>query len=83
MVTSRSVQSSLVYTDAFKARAPNLTVVDHWNDEQKELLSYVPDPNNPSQMLVETLIERSMPRGLPQQQPEQQWIDIYNEFKTS
>ena len=82
-MSGSSAQSSLVYTDAFKARAPNLTVVDHWNDEQKALLSYVPDPNNPSQMLVETLIERSMPRGLPQQQAEQQWIDIYNEFKTS
>ncbi|MEM1287684.1 MAG: extracellular solute-binding protein [Pseudomonadota bacterium] len=82
-MSGSKAQASLVYTDAFKARGPNMSVVDHWDDDQKSLLSYVPDPNNPNQMMVETLIERSMPRGLPQQQAEQQWIDIYNEFKTS
>lgn len=77
------VQSKLVYTNAFKARAPNMKIVDYWDDDQKALLSYVPDPDNPGQMLVETLIERSMPRGLPTNQPEQDWIDIFNEFKTA
>lgn len=82
-MSGSKAQASLVYTDAFKARGPNMSVVDHWNDDQKALLSYVPDPENPDRMLVETLIERSMPRGLPQRQPEQAWIDIYNAFKTS
>jgi len=77
------VQSKLVYTNAFKARGPNMKIVDHWDDDQKALLSYVPDPENPGQMLVETLIDRSMPRGLPVNQPEQAWIDIFNEFKTA
>ncbi|SSX47456.1 ABC transporter substrate-binding protein [Ciceribacter sp. T2.26MG-112.2] len=82
-MTSPKVQSKLVYTKAFKARGPNMKIVDHWNDDQKKLLSYVPDPENPGQMLVETLIDRSMPRGLPTNQPEQVWIDIFNEFKTA
>lgn len=82
-ITSPNVQSKLVYTKAFKARGPNMKIVDHWNDDQKKLLSYVPDPENPGQMLVETLIDRSMPRGLPTNQPEQVWIDIFNEFKTA
>jgi spermidine/putrescine transport system substrate-binding protein len=76
-------QSQLVYTNAFKARAPNMKVVDFWNDQQRELLSYVPDPNNPNQLLVETLLERSVPRSLPSLQPERKWIDIYNEFKSA
>lgn len=82
-MTSPEVQSKLVYTKAFKARGPNMKIVDYWNDEQKALLSYVPDPDNPGQMLVETLIDRSMPRGLPVRQPEQAWVDIFNEFKTA
>lgn len=76
-------QSQLVYTNAFKARAPNMKVVDFWNEQQCELLSYVPDPDNPSQLLVETLLERSVPRSLPSLQPERRWIDIYNEFKSA
>ena len=82
-MTSPKVQSKLVYTKAFKARGPNMKIVDHWNDDQKKLLSYVPDPANPGKMLVETLIDRSMPRGLPANQPEQAWIDVFNEFKTA
>ncbi|APO79487.1 spermidine/putrescine ABC transporter substrate-binding protein (plasmid) [Rhizobium etli 8C-3] len=82
-MTSPKVQSKLVYTKAFKARGPNMKIVDYWDDEQKKLLSYVPDPQNPGKMLVETLIDRSMPRGLPTNQPEQAWIDIFNEFKTA
>lgn len=82
-MTRPDVQSRLVYTKAFKARGPNMKIVDYWDDDQKALLSYVPDPENPGKMLVETLIDRSMPRGLPTNQPEQAWIDIYNEFKTA
>lgn len=82
-MTSPKVQSKLVYTKAFKARGPNMKIVDYWDDDQKKLLSYVPDPANPGKMLVETLIDRSMPRGLPGNQPEQAWIDIFNEFKTA
>jgi len=76
-------QSQLVYTNAFKARAPNMKVVDFWNEQQRELLSYVPDPDNPSQLLVDTLLQRSVSRSLPSQQTERQWIDIYNEFKSA
>jgi spermidine/putrescine transport system substrate-binding protein len=82
-MTSPKVQSKLVYTKAFKARGPNMKIVDYWDEDQKKLLSYVPDPENPGKMLVETLIDRSMPRGLPANQPEQAWIDIFNEFKTA
>ncbi|MGV2064482.1 ABC transporter substrate-binding protein [Agrobacterium sp. 22-226-1] len=82
-MTSPKVQSKLVYTKAFKARGPNMKIVDYWDDDQKKLLSYVPDPANPGKMLVETLIDRSMPRGLPSNQPEQAWIDVFNEFKTA
>src|SRR5262249_5117673 len=79
-MSTPSVQSKLVYTKAFKARAPNLKIVDYWTDEQKALLGYVPDPANPGKLLVEALIDRSIPRGLPSNQPERQWIDIFNEF---
>lgn len=82
-MSTAKVQSKLVYTQAFKARAPNLKIVDYWNDDQKKLLHYVPDPADPSKMLVENLIDRSVPRGLPTQQPEREWIDIFNEFKTA
>ncbi len=82
-MTSPKIQSKLVYTKAFKARGPNMKIVDYWDDDQKKLLSYVPDPANPGKMLVETLIDRSMPRGLPSNQPEQAWIDVFNEFKTA
>ncbi len=77
------VQSNLVYTKGFKARAPNLKVTEFWDEEQTKLMSYIPDPENPGKMLVETLIEKSVPRGLPVQQADKDWIAIYNEFKTS
>jgi spermidine/putrescine transport system substrate-binding protein len=77
------VQSELVYTKGFKARAPNMKVTKFWNEEQTKLMSYVPDPKNPGKMLVETLIDKSVPRGLPVKQPDKAWIAIYNEFKTS
>lgn len=40
-MTSPKVQSKLVYTKAFKARGPNMKIVDYWDDDQKKLLSYV------------------------------------------
>ena len=76
------VQAKLAYTKAFKARGPNLGIAEHWTEEQNRLLGYYPDPDNPSQMWVETLIERSVGRDLPVQQEEKAWIDIFNEFKT-
>lgn len=82
-MSTAKVQSKLVYTKAFKARAPNLKVVDYWDDEQKSLLGYVPDPADPSKLAVEALISRSVPRGLPAKQPEREWIDIFNEFKSA
>ena len=63
-MTSPKVQSKLVYTKAFKARGPNMKIVDHWDDDQKALLSYVPDPENPGQMLVETLAGVAAAAGL-------------------
>lgn len=82
-MSGAKVQSNLVYTKGFKARAPNLKVVDYWNAEQKTLMSYVPDPKNPGRLLVEAMIEKSSPRGLPVQQPDATWIGIYNAFKTA
>ena len=45
----RQVQSKLVYTKGFKARAPNMKVTKFWNEEQTKLMSYVPDPKHPGQ----------------------------------
>ena len=82
-MTGAKVQSKLVYTKGFKARAPNLNVVQFWDTEQTKLMSYVPDPKNSGKLLVETMIEKSYPRGLPVQQRDSAWIDIYNGFKTA
>jgi spermidine/putrescine transport system substrate-binding protein len=77
------VQSNLVYTKGFKARAPNMKVVKYWDADQTKLMSYVPDPKAPGKMIVESMIEKSYPRGLPVQQPDSAWINIYNGFKTA
>ena len=82
-MSSAKVQSKLVYTKGFKARAPNMRVVEHWDDEQRKLMSYVPDPANPGKMLVETNIDKSSPRGLPVKQAEAAWQAIYNQFKSA
>lgn len=82
-MSGAKVQSNLVYTKGFKARAPNMKVVDFWTPEQTKLMSYIPDPKAPGKMIVETMIEKSYPRGLPVQQPDANWISIYNGFKTS
>ncbi len=77
------VQAALVYTKGFKARAPNMKVVDYWDDEQKTIMKYIPDPAHPGQMIVETLLELTSARGLPVQQPESDWQAIYNAFKSA
>ena len=82
-MSGAKVQSSLVYTKGFKARAPNMKVTQFWDNAQTKLMSYVPDPSAPGKMIVETMIEKSYPRGLPIQQPDKAWIDIYNAFKTA
>ena len=82
-MTQAHVQAKLAYTKAFKARGPNMKIAEHWDENQNRLMGYYPDPNNPSQMWVETLIDRSVGRDLPVQQDEKAWIDIFNEFKTS
>lgn len=82
-MSSAEVQSKLVYTKGFKARAPNMKVVDYWNDEQKTMMKYVPDPANPGKMIVESLLDMTAPRGLPTQQPEAAWQAIFNEFKSA
>ena len=82
-MTQAHIQAKLAYTKAFKARAPNMKIAEHWTEEQNRLLGYYPDPDKPEQMYVETLLGRSIARDLPVNQPEKAWIDIFNEFKTS
>ncbi len=77
------VQARLANAAAYKGIAPNLKAVDHLNDSEKELLGYIPDPNDAEKLLIETQLERTHARQLPVQQDEQAWQDIYNEFKTS
>ena len=82
-MTQAHIQAKLAYTKAFKARAPNMRIAEHWSEEQNRLLGYYPDPDKPDQMYVETLLGRSIARDLPARQPEKVWLDIFNEFKTS
>lgn len=82
-MTQAKIQAKLVYTKGFKARAPNMKVVNFWDKDQTKLMSYIPDPDAPGKMIVESLIDRTSPRGLPVKQPEQAWISIYNEFKSA
>ena len=77
------IQAKLAYTKAFKARAPNMRIAEHWTEEQNQLLGYYPDPDKPEQMFVETLLGRSIARDLPVRQSEKIWLDIFSEFKTS
>jgi spermidine/putrescine transport system substrate-binding protein len=82
-MSQAKVQAQLVYTKGFKARAPNMKVVDFWDDAQKKMMLYIPDPANPGKMVVETRIDQTYPRGLPKQQPEAAWQAIFNEFKSA
>jgi spermidine/putrescine transport system substrate-binding protein len=82
-MSTAKVQAKLVYTKGFKARAPNMKVVDFWDDEQKKMMHYIPDPANPGKMLVETRIDQTSARGLPVKQTEAAWQAIFNAFKTA
>ncbi len=77
------VQARLAYAQAYKGLAPNLKVVEHLTDEEKQLLGYVADPNDASKLVVESQLERTRARQLPTQQTEKAWQDIYNEFKAT
>ncbi|RWC50522.1 MAG: extracellular solute-binding protein [Mesorhizobium sp.] len=77
------IQAKLVYTKGFKARAPNMKVVDYWDDDQKKIMKYIPDPKAPGKLLVESYIELTAPRGLPVKQPEADWQAIFNAFKSA
>lgn len=82
-MSTAKVQAKLVYTKGFKARAPNMKVVDFWDDDQKKMMHYIPDPANPGKMLVETRIDQTSARGLPVKQSEAAWQAIFNAFKTA
>ncbi len=82
-MSEAKVQAKLVYTKGFKARAPNMKVVDFWDAEQKKMMHYIPDPANPGKMLVETRIDQTSARGLPVKQTEAAWQAIFNAFKTA
>jgi len=56
-MSTAKVQSKLVYTKGFKARAPNTKIVDHWDADQKKLMKYIPDPASPGKTLVDTFTE--------------------------
>jgi spermidine/putrescine transport system substrate-binding protein len=82
-MSTPEVQARLANAKAYKGIAPNLKAVDFLSDSEKELLGYVPDPETPDKLLVETQLDRTRARQLPVQQEEKVWQDIYNEFKTS
>jgi spermidine/putrescine transport system substrate-binding protein len=82
-MSTPEVQARLANARAYKGLAPNLKAIDHLSDAEKELLGYIPDPNNPGKTIVESQLERTHARQLPVNQPEQVWQDYYNEFKTS
>jgi spermidine/putrescine transport system substrate-binding protein len=82
-MTRPEVQARLANAEAYKGLSPNLKVVEHLSEAEKELLGYLPDPDAPGKLLVETQLERTRARQLPSQQDERVWQDIYNEFKAS
>ena len=82
-MSTPEVQARLANAKAYKGLAPNLKAVDHLSDGEKNLLGYIPDPDNAGKTIVDMQLERTRARQLPVQQPEQAWQDFYNEFKTS
>ncbi|MBD1868779.1 extracellular solute-binding protein [Cyanobacteria bacterium FACHB-471] len=82
-MASPETQARVANAKAYKGIAPNLEAQDFMSDEEKQLLGYVPDQDNPDKTVVEVQLERTRARQLPVNQPEQAWQDIYNEFKTS
>lgn len=82
-MSTPEAQARLANATAYKGLAPNTKAPDHMSADEKNLLGYVPDPNNSGKLLVDSQLERSRARQLPVNQPEQVWQDYYNEFKTS
>lgn len=82
-LTLPKVQARVANVKALKSGAPNIQAISFMSDQEKQLLGYVPDPNQPNKLLVESRLDRSRQRTLPVNQPEKVWQDIYNEFKTS
>ena len=82
-MSTPEVQARLANAQAYKGIAPNLKAIDFLSDPEKELLGYVPGPDNPSKLIMESQLERTRARQLPAQQEEKVWQDIYNEFKTA
>lgn len=82
-MTRPEVQARLANAQAYKGIAPNLEAVDFLEQDEKELLGYVPAPSDPEKLLIEVQLERTFARQLPVQQQEQAWQNIYNEFKTA
>lgn len=82
-MSTPETQARLANAKAYKGLAPNTKAVDFLSEEEKELLGYVPDPDDPGKTIMESQLKRSRARQLPVNQPEQVWQDYYNEFKTS
>lgn len=75
-------QARLAMAQAYKGIAPNLKAQEHLNEEEQQLLGYVPTGNT-KQLVIESQLERTRARQLPVNQEEKVWQDLYNEFKTS
>ncbi|MCG8368636.1 MAG: extracellular solute-binding protein [Pseudanabaenales cyanobacterium] len=82
-MSTPEVQARLANAQAYKGIAPNMKAIDFLSDSEKELLGYIPDPDNPAKLIMESQLERTRARQLPLQQAEKVWQDIYNEFKTA
>ena len=82
-MSTPEVQARLANARAYKGLAPNLKALDFLSAPEKELLGYIPDPENPSKLIMESQLELTRARQLPTQQKEKVWQDIYNEFKTA
>lgn len=82
-MTQPSTQARLTKARASKGRAPNLAAAEFMDEDQKQLLEYIPDPDREGKFLLEERIEKTQARTLPLSQTEKIWQDTYNEFKTS
>jgi len=76
-------QAALANAKAYKGIALNKNAVNSMDQKTKDLLGYIPDPEAPGKLIVETNVARTRARQLPVNQPEKAWQDIYNQFKTS
>ena len=82
-MSTAKVQSKLVYTKGFKARAPNMKIVDSLGCRSEEADEVHPGPGQSRQDAGRDADRASYPRGLPTQQPETAWQAIFNEFKSA